>query len=234
METTISPNNQNLNQNPISNIPQKNIYKTLFFIFLSLFLLLLITIIVVAILSFPQKSTASLVGKIQEETITTTAPSEPTTIPTEAEPTSSILKDWKNYTNTDYNYSIKYPSTWTVDLQSKDRRGKAVPTFLAPGMNNVPHDKIVEIQVSPTTDVSRVDSADYIKLNGNVIISTSPVVVGGIPTDKFITKLNKGYDIIVYVDKNLETYSLNLNNTTSSDKEYIDNFNLMISTFKFN
>src|ERR1035437_3880555 len=87
--------------------------------------------------------------------------------------------NWKTYTNTDYSYSIKYPSMWTVDLASKDSRGKTLATFLAPGMNNAPHDKTVNIQVSLTTNVSRVDSADYIKHNGNVIISTLPVVVGG-------------------------------------------------------
>lgn len=141
--------------------------------------------------------------------------------------------DWKTYTNTDYNYSIKYPSTWTVDLASKDSRGKTLATFLAPGMNNAPHDKTVVIQVSLTTNVSRVDSADYIKRNGNRIISTSPVIVGGVSTDKFIVNVNNGYEVLVYVEKNSETYSLGLRNTAPSDKEYIDNFNLMLSTFQF-
>ncbi|MDD2656460.1 MAG: PsbP-related protein [Patescibacteria group bacterium] len=144
-----------------------------------------------------------------------------------------VPTNWKTYTNKDYGYSIQYPSTWTVDLTTKDSRGKTLATFLAPGQKNVPHDKTIDIQVSPMTDVSRVDSADYIKRNGNVIISTSPVVVGGITTDKFITDLNNGYNMAVYVEKNSETYVLGLHNTTSSDKEYIDNFNLMLSSFKF-
>lgn len=147
-----------------------------------------------------------------------------TTTPTSNDETT----DWKTYTNTDYSYSIKYPSTWTVDLKAK-----TLPTFLAPGMNNAPQDKIVDIQVSPTTNVSRVDSADYINRNGDVVTATSPVVVGGVSTSEFITNLNNGYDVRVYVEKNSETYTLSLHNTTSSDKEYIDNFNLMLSTFTF-
>ena len=147
--------------------------------------------------------------------------------------TAVVPTNWKTYTNTDYGYSIQYPSTWTVDLASKDSRGKTLATFFAPGQKNVPHDKIVDIQVSPTTNVSRVDSADYIKRNSNVIISTSPVVVGGVSTDKFIINLNNGYNMGVYVEKNSETYVLGLHNTTSSDKEYIDTFDLMLSSFKF-
>lgn len=148
-------------------------------------------------------------------------------------PTVQSTADWKTYTNTDYGYLIKYPSTWTVDSKAKDRRGKTIPIFLAPGMNNAPGDKMVGIQVNPTTNVSRIDSADYIKRNGNMIISTSPVVVGGVSTDKFIINSNKEYDMRVYVEKNSETYSFELYNTTSSDKEYIDNFNLMLSSFQF-
>jgi len=146
---------------------------------------------------------------------------------------AAVPTNWKTYANKDYAYSIQYPSTWTVDLTAKDSRGKTLATFLAPGQKNVPQDKIVDIQVSPTTNVSRVDSADYIKRNSNVIISTSPVVVGGVSTNKFITDLNNGYNMAVYVEKNSETYVLGLHNTTSSDKEYIDNFNLMLSSFKF-
>jgi len=240
METITNPEIQNLP--PIA--PQNNNYKILFFVSLGLFL---IVSSVLATLLITQKSSKSIqTADIKETEITPTEttkteaesvtiiPTEIAVTPTKSATTSNVPKDWKTYRNTDYNYSIKYPPTWTVDLQAKNNRGKTIATFLAPGVKNMPHDKIIDIQVSSTADVSRVDSADYIKLSGNKIISTSSIVVGGISIDKFILNLNNGYDMVAYVEKNSETYSLSLHNTTSSDKEYIDNFNLMISTFKFN
>lgn len=115
MENLTLPENQNYSLN----IPQKNIYKILFFIFLGLFLI--ISSVLVTLL-FTQKN-----PEISENMATKELKTIPTEIPISdvtktpsisttklnATPTSySMPKEWKTYTDSTYKFSIDYPSDW--------------------------------------------------------------------------------------------------------------------------
>ena len=127
METPISPEYQNLNQNTSPSIPQKNIYKILFFIFLGLFL---IVTSVLATLLFTQKTSeiSNITETEEQKTTPTKMPvSEVTNIPTipvtksTITPTSSnIPKDWKTYADSTYKFSISYPPEWTLETNIND------------------------------------------------------------------------------------------------------------------
>ena len=125
MENIAPPEYQNLNQNTSPSIPQNNIYKILFFIFLGLFLI--VSSVLVTLLFTQKTSEISDIIEIEEQkTAPTKMPvSEVTNIPTipvtksTITPTSSnIPKDWKNYTDSIYKFSINYPSDWTVTKES--------------------------------------------------------------------------------------------------------------------
>ena len=165
----------------------------------------------------------------------TTAASTTTTNTSTSTATTDPTVGWKTYTDSSDNYTIKYPTTWTVDLQNKDSNNKAIPSFLPLGMSNSPHSKFVEIQVSQTLlpSASRVGTDAYAATNGNVVTSQSTVVVGGISTTKLVTNLDNGYDTFVYLDKGTKTYVFSFGNITSSDTSYIEAFDNMLSTFQF-
>src|SRR4051812_32908263 len=99
-------------------------------------------LIVVALLGIVIIGGVSYYVRVQPSTTPTTSYGVSTTIKTS--PSASAAADetanWKTYENTDYHYSVKYPPTWSVDLQAKDANGNAIATFLAPGMKNGPHD----------------------------------------------------------------------------------------------
>lgn len=110
METITKIENQNLNQN----IPQKNIFKPLFFLFLGLFLAILIIL------------TLFLIKANKTIQITENIISSPTSIPTPTlippqisiTPTTDPTADWKTYTNSTYKYSIKYPNNWLSKIST--------------------------------------------------------------------------------------------------------------------
>ena len=97
MEPITNFENQSLNQNLNPTIPQKNIFKILFFIFLGLFL------IVASVL------TTLLITK-NKTPVSNQNISVPTVIPN-----TNSAADWKNYINSKIGFSFKYPSDWTLN-----------------------------------------------------------------------------------------------------------------------
>ena len=103
-------------QNPIPDIqipvlpstptPNKNIFKFLFFIFFGLFLVTLLfsTYLLVKISIKDQNSKTRVENQITEN-IT------PTLIPTIV---TDETQNWQTYTNSTFNYSIKYPQNWSI------------------------------------------------------------------------------------------------------------------------
>lgn len=128
MEIPTPPEYQGLDQNVSPSIPQKNIYKILFFIFLGLFL---IVSSVLVTLFFTQKTPEiSKITEIEEqETTPTKMPvSEVTDIPTipanksTITPTSSsIPKDWKTFSSIELGFSFNYPNSWgEAEIRKED------------------------------------------------------------------------------------------------------------------
>lgn len=127
MEIPTSPEYQGLDQNVSPSIPQKNIYKILFFVFLGLFL---VVSSVLATIFFTQKTTETLkITETEEQKTTPTKMpvSEVTDIPTIPAAksnvtftSSSIPKDWKTYSDSNYKFSISYPPEWTLETNIND------------------------------------------------------------------------------------------------------------------
>jgi len=109
METNSINNPEPISLPPLIPTPPKNIYKSLFFIFLGLFIVVSV-ILVYSLVSFTKTETQTP-QKITEVIITTPTPTSTPTIVNDG------TQDWKTYTNSTYKFSIQYPKDWKVDIK---------------------------------------------------------------------------------------------------------------------
>jgi hypothetical protein len=164
METNSINNPESISLPPSIPTPPKNIYKSLFFIFLGLFIVVSV-ILVYSLVSFTKTETPTP-QKITEVIITTPTP---TPIPTTV---NDATQDWKTYENKEVGLSFKYPST--LNISEKLTNGLFTLTInnkynLAGGINAT---------TGITTDRggSSLDFSGYIKSGNQINICDSKLV----------------------------------------------------------
>ncbi|MDD4785216.1 MAG: PsbP-related protein [Candidatus Shapirobacteria bacterium] len=218
---------------PTPPIPQKNIYKPLFFIF---FVLFLIVTSISIILLFPKGQSIPQTSQINESVT-------PTSIAT---PTSNPTSNFKTYINKKYGYSIKYLNNWAF-REFPDLRSGAGFKLISD----------IDIDEPYTTEFIVVDARgrdgnhfntnfdEYVKVAGTYEIEgyESLASIKKITTDTGLI----GYETtwIYSTRKGTKATSLPItyfNPTNSSeytvqvslnDENYIDDYHKIISTFTF-
>jgi hypothetical protein len=152
--------------------------------------------------------------------------------------TTNPTANWNVYTNTKFNYSIKYPDTYTISTNSAE----AVTVFLTPKnydsltvsqKYSAPIIYITETSLvsSPSAWVSSIKAPGYSNVR-----SQTPVSVGGKQGIQYTynnTQAGENQDQVetaVQLD-NKSILLINLNST--ANKSDLDTYNQILSTFQF-
>lgn len=222
---------------PFTPAPNKKIFKILFFIFLGLFLIIASIYLYLWVKSDqqPQNSQTETQNQITEN-ITPTITQTPTSIPITV---TDETKDWQTYTNSTFNYSIKYPNNWSVaqghtyavdDLESTKNKSIEI-------VNN--NQKIVmQIYVDSKSQIGNLTLNEFAKQ----ITPLDKTKISNISNYK-INTLDGISALVEFTDKvpGLQSglrYFIKNNNyyvTFSTEESKIStNISNILSTFKFN
>jgi len=163
----------------------------------------------------------------------------PTVAPTVSEsiPTLDPTAGWKTYTNTKYNYQLKYPSSWEIylprGLSSLGLEGLTEVDFYPQGKNSIL--TINVLTATPQTIISDLESSRWGRTSESLEmeeieiagikgkkISGTDVPTGGALLRVIFSKDNLTYDVLL----KLRSEEINLGYTG-------DTFNQILSTFKF-
>lgn len=239
MEQITNFETQNLDQNLNPITPQKNIFKILFFILLAL--VLVIISVLTTLLVTKNKS----ITPVQE---LTTIPS-PTIIPTKT--IVDETANWQTYTNSTYKYSIQYSNQWIFREFPNIHSGASFRLSSDVGKEIYQDDNWIEFI---SIDLSgRVVSLLNTSFDEYVKIAASLEFEGGYDSISKIEKITTQYGVIGYKvvwnghdrqgnkiitqpityfdtkNQNGDTIQIRLN-----DENYLDDYNKMILSFKFN
>ena len=245
-------------QNPIPDIeipilpstptPNKNIFKILFFVFLGLFLI--ISLIYAYLWVKSDQQTQNSKTETQNQITKTIIPTETQTstpIPTQTAsiiPTKNPIQNWKTYSNTKYGYSINYPNIWTFREFPDINDGAGFR--LSTSINDLKNEFINIDEMGRGESYQKMVFDEYVKNAGpyeienyNSLatiekITTNTGIIGYKVTWNFTDRNGKEQVSlpITYFDtkkSNGDTVQVSLNN-----KNYLDDYNKMILTFKFN
>lgn len=158
---------------------------------------------------------------------------------------------WKTYSSTKYNFSFKYPTTWTLteNIESRDVTDKAAVSIMSPETEsafqnqiNTANYSIIGNDISVYYYASLADeptnkqynlgatTIDQLFSRSNSLYKIGSVILGGIQaTDLMETGEGADYNIFALKDSHL--YNLEFKNYT---KENLTNTQkLIISTFQF-
>lgn len=136
---------------------------------------------------------------------------------TESDPTG----DWKTYTNTSSNYSIRYPSDWKIDNQSAGSMGATVPDagYIQIGYGNAVSGVlgIEELQMIPPSEEANLNST---KVVGDLTLRCNGKFTTDTKTWCWIKVPNMNKYLSIHVFKN-------------TNEEMNDLLDQILSTFKF-
>lgn len=168
-----------------------------------------------------QSQITSLQSQLSQKTTPTTATTTPATTTTTKDETA----DWKTYSNTTYNYSIKYPSDWSVLT-----RGDYQVHFLAPTTAKFNPDKepgqgniyIVMQKSGPSLSPIQYSSKKTISISGTSATRYEGVPGGQEPASKLTSTE-------IVIEKNNSQLEI----VHGTNDSYGSIFELMLSTFQF-
>lgn len=153
---------------------------------------------------------------------------EPTTATTPIESPAVTTADWKNYTNTKYGFSIKYPSSVIqTDISDSDFRFS---------LTSESDSNILDITINPTNNRMLDDQVADMTKNSQLSSATKTTFGGAKAYEAIYTGLLSYYGIIA--QNNSYTYQLvlitnNSNNLASLKGAMTDTQKVMLSTFQF-
>lgn len=133
------------------------------------------------------------------------------------------LSGWKTFSSTSYNYTVSYPSDWTVSVENPKSTAKVKNvervTFKQPGYGA--RNQFTTIMI----EANQGESWSFASCDAKITISGVSACRNSMPAGQ-----NPAQEI-VYFQKGDSSFVLQL---AYEDKKYIDSFNHMVSIFKFN
>jgi hypothetical protein len=153
--------------------------------------------------------------------------------------------DWKTYTNTEVNFSIKYPRDWKLTESSTNTLCSNDQAFFAPtddllgrcasgfgglvGITRVPIGATIDTYVPKAND----PSYENLKIEETKLGNKRTVKFSGISTVSNEVGDNRGTKMVEYL-VDLTDRTLIINYTQKKEwKDYSKEFEFMVSTFKF-
>lgn len=229
------------------NLPVENNTKGKSFSLVTVAILLLVgaIIIVIGYVVFTKFTTPQTVKEVSTPTPVATPTLEPTPQATESGTIESI-ENWKTYTNTKYNYSIKYPPDWVYREFPDINTGAAfrlssypndlnnehiVINYIKRGLDDVDIPFETYVKNAAVREIQSYESLATIKP-----IETSGGLVGYTTTwnvqewDKPIGKTKVSLPITYFDTKDSNGGTIQI---TESDSQYTNIYNQILSTFEF-
>lgn len=196
------------------------------------FLVILLSVLLllsVSIAAFFAYQTQTLVKEL------TLLKSSPTPV-SSTEPTLDPTADWKTYTNTSSNYSIKYPSNWKIENQSAGSMGTIVPDarYIQIGYGNAVSGVlgIEELQIIPPSEEANLNSTKVVgnltlRCNGQFTSDTKTWCWIKVPNmDKYLNIQvfkNTNEEMNGLLDQILSTFKFSESDSTANWKTYTNN-----------
>jgi hypothetical protein len=154
---------------------------------------------------------------------------------------SSPTADWKTYTNTQYGFEVKYPSTWTAKPNYSGSSFKpSVISLLSPEAlkASTPYQKnkmdINVYSLAELNDIHKFNSnnlEDYLNANGTDVVSYSKSTLNGVNAYD-AKEAGLGTYFAIYIERDAKIYQLFFD-AIGSRAELSETEKEILSTFKF-